>query len=310
MRFLLCRISSLVVIVAASCFFLAGQATGQETLRWKLQEGQQFDVVMNNEVSSQQTVLGEEVTTDVEMVLNFGWAVDSVGEEGVISMTQSIDRMRMNMTVPGVGEVVVDTDAEEDTGPIARQVGAVIRPFVGIDFHLEMSSQGDILDATISEEDLEILAAGGGAFEMFSEESFEQMLHQSGIVFPEEAVSPGDTWSGEWEVDSPIGTMLMVSEYTLVEFVEQEGVRCAKIEMSATSAISEPEENDTGITGITIEFKDQETQGVILFAIEEGRILESRTEQKLSMEVTVGGEVVPQKVSTTSEMTVTLREEE
>lgn len=307
MRFLLCRTGSLSAFVAASCFFLAAQAIGQETLRWKLQEGQQFDVVMNTEVNSQQTVMGEEITTDMEMVLNFGWTVDNVGEEEVISLTQSIERMRMNMTVPVVGEVVVDTDAEEDTGPIARQVGAVIRPFIGIDFHLEMSDLGEILDATLSEEDIEALAAGGGAFEMFTKDSFEQMLHQSGIVFPEEAVSPGDTWSGEWEVDSPIGTMLVEAEYTIVEFVEQEGVRCAKIEMSATSAIREPDEENG--TGINIEIKDQEIEGVILFAIEEGRILESQTEQTLSMEVTVGSEVVPQKVATTSQMTITPREE-
>src|SRR5690606_1303240 len=121
-----------------------------------------------------------------------------------------------------------------------------------------MAPTGKVSDVTIPEEALAgIKGAVGGAF--MSAEQLGQMIQNVSPVFPEQALTPGDSWDRSSESTTPVGVMKTDIHYTYQGTMEIETQTVHRIDIDTKMAFNTPE------AGPRIEIGDQNSTGVMLF---------------------------------------------
>ena len=88
--------TALTLTLAA--ILLAGRsADAGKTLKWKLQKGQTFDVVVQTDMEQKQNIGGQQVDTTNQMKMMMTWEVLDVDAEGVSTIQQEMGRITMEM---------------------------------------------------------------------------------------------------------------------------------------------------------------------------------------------------------------------
>jgi len=294
------RLGSLVlfaILVAAPTMVRA-----EKKLRWQFSPDQQLKQVMVQNVNIAMKLGERDFSTTMTQTIDTQWKIRSVNEEGVADMSQTITRVQMTLKGPGIA-YDVDTDAKEIPDGLGKPIAETLKSLVNNSFQLKMNTLGEVIDVTVPEEMANAIQAAPGGEQLagtFSEEGIENMIIQGTPSFPEKAVDEGAKWSREFSMKiPPVGTMNIVSTYTYAG-VQEGDPPLDKLTVGLKQSI-----DAEGAGGMQINMKDQQTEGTILFDNQAGRMVRSETKQKVTMEISTGGQTIDQVVDQSIEVTFT-----
>lgn len=127
------------------------------------------------------------------------------------------------------------------------------------------------------------------------ERSIIRLIEENYQRLPLEEMRIGDMWIRELDYNIPFGgTMRGKSTYTIEEFKQIKGLKCAKIDIDTTMNFGKNNPELFDISNLDIELKGvAKGNGKILFAYEEGKLLNTDLRINMAMEVNyigTGGE--------------------
>ncbi len=268
-------------------------ASGPAQLRWKFGEDEKFDVVMVQNMTTEMDIPGQTLKTTVVNKTWMQWHTRAVHADGSATIDSKITRVKMEVNNPLTGSFAIDSDQEPPAEGQPAQIDGMIRPLIGVTMTNVMAPTGKVSDVTIPEEALAgIKGVAGGAF--MSAEQLGQMIQNVSPVFPEQSLTPGDSWDRSSESTTPVGVMKTDIKYTYQGTMQLDTQTVHRIDIATQMAFNTPE------AGPRIEIGDQNSTGVMLFDNQEGRLSRSDIEQTFTIKVSVTPEqVMEQKITQT-----------
>jgi hypothetical protein len=275
----------------------------QEELRWKFKEGEKLDynMVQNMTIGTQGGPLGGAQSLVMRQEMDMTWDIEGVNEEGDAVIKQKFEQIKMKMTLPTLGGFEFDTKSDAAPAGPAAMLAPMYKKMTESEFELTMTPRGEIKDVKIPEDVLKALQNMPGAAalgEMATPEGFKKMIAQGALVLPENAPAPGEQWTNKVEVNNPMaGKQVIETTYKYVGPKEVDGV---------TYAVFEPKLNMSfeGTPQVQMKVSEQESSGEILFNIAEGRLHSTKLDQKVTIDLTVMGQMIQQKIDQTIEVNV------
>lgn len=215
----------------------SAEAPAPVAFAWKWAEGDvvRYRVENTSETEISTSMFPESMSTDMRQVMGLSQEVTGVTADGVATLRAVYDSLEIDAEVPGQGAVswsseAPDAPGAELAGPFAFLLD---RPVV-----LRIDRRGEVLEVEgmaelvrslldeLAEDDEEAAAVMRPMMdELLTEESILEMTRQGLLVFPEEPLAPGDSWTREMSVEVPvIGTMTHRQTYTLERLEGDEAV--------------------------------------------------------------------------------------
>jgi hypothetical protein len=303
------RATRLPAVLAAVFVCLPSLACAQEPLRWKFNPGDKlnYDMIQDMTIGSTGGPLGAQTMT-MRQEMDMTWAVEGVNEEGDAVIRQKFERMKIKMTLPPpLGAIEYDSKSGQAPQGPAAMLAPMYKAMTEAEFELTMTSRGEIKDVKIPEQVLAALRNSPGAAamgDMATPEGFKKMISQGALVLPEEAPEQGKEWSTKVEVNNPMaGKQVIETTYRFEGFTEMEGKQFAKISPELKMQFE-------GTPQVQMNVSEQDSSGEILFNADEGRLDSSNLKQNVTIDITVGGQMLQQKIDQTIEVKVTPADEE
>lgn len=292
----LASVASIALILGVAPWF-ATSAQAQKVLRWKMQPGEVMRVQFSQDMGLETSFQNQPVQTSAEMAMLMKWEVQKVSPQGVIETKQTIERVKMSMASPGTPSVEYDSASPGKLEGVAKTLADNIQPLVGVEFLQQMDARGDVLDVRLTESGQKKLAStpgGGEISEMFSKDGLRSLLAQAATVLPQEAIKPGQQWTGVSETKSPVGTLKMNNTYTYRGTEVRNGRSLERIDVAVDVTFDKVE----NAVGLQVNVTDQNNSGVMYFDASAGRFVDSLLHQKMTLSTMVGQQVYQQKLDT------------
>jgi hypothetical protein len=281
-------IPMLVLITAAHT------ATAETELRWKFKQGDKTQYEMKMEMTQDTKAGDAPVQAKMSQVMDMTWEVKSVADDGTATLHQTIDRIRMEMTMPtGAGADFKFDSQNPEQDKVPPGIAKTFAAMVGKPFVLTVTPQGEVKDLKSPEGMVAALkgSAIGGAV---TEDSLKQMISQSMMPFPAEAVSKGSTWEKSAELPAPpFGKQLTKTEYKFAGEETRDGKKFDKIDVTLDAKFETSENAPT-----KMKIKSNEAGGEVLWDNEAGHPVTSTIDSKMTFELTIGGMSIEQNVAT------------
>jgi hypothetical protein len=277
-------------------------ADGAETLRWKFKPGETLRFTMAMSSTQTMNAMGQEFKTTLSQTVDFHWDVKSVSDE-TAELTQTIDRVRTRIEAPGAGVFEFDSNAEKAAeGPFAELLSPLLKALVGAEFSFKMNSRGELSEIKVSPKLLDSLRQAGpmaNAGGLFSEEGLKNVISQSSLTLPAEPMEKGKTWSSQSKVPVPmIGTMVLDKTYT---YEGSDSAQPGRTRIRLTTRVGFEPSPDSEIK---MAIKSSEGRGDFEFDAEGGRILGSRVQDRIRLQLTIQDQVVDQFTETETNLTL------
>ena len=285
------------VFFAVAFVAWAADAPADQLLRWKLKPGEAIDVRFVQDMDMTSTVLGKKLSSSADMAMVLRWNVEDVKEQGITTMRQSIQRLRMSMQTPGSEPVVYDSADGAAAEGMAKQLSQNMAPLIGVEFIQTMSPRGEIIDVRLSEAAKAKLSnspASAQLRQVFSKEGIKSLMHQAATVLPEEPVKVGDQWSGQTRTDSPVGTLIMDNTYTYRGTMKKDDRLVARIDVDVDVSFAK----SNNALGVDVQIQQQQSKGVMYFDVNQGRFSETLLSQKMVMVTAIADQKHEQQLDT------------
>lgn len=280
---------------------LPAPAHAQTTLSMKYQEGKVLNYETVQSTTSKAMVNGQKFDTTMKQTMNLSMKVVDVDSEGVASVEQSIERIRMEMELPPPVSQKISYDSDnpgESAGPFAAMTKSY-EAMKGATFKMKIDPKGDITDIEVPEALINATKNSPlGMQGMGGKDAMKQMMTQGNINFPSKPVAKGDSWNSENEIKLPFGTMKTEITYT---YAGQQASGLHKIDGVMKLSIEKDDENSSPVQ---LDIKDSEGKGVFLFDNEKGHLAETKFDQSMKMVMSVGGQNIEQSITTNLEMSL------
>lgn len=288
----------LVLVVAASTTALS---RGDEPLLWKFKAGDKFtyEMIQNMKSSAAAGPAGN-FETGMKQTMDIVWAINEVDSDGNAVMTQKIERVKLQMNMPGGQTMEYDTASDKPPVGLSAMLAPLYRAMTEGDFKITMSPQGKIVKAQAPEglaEAMKNIPGAAAMGDLTTPEGIQQMLTQGSMTLPEGDPEKGETWKNEMDIKTPMGNQEVVTTYKYMGTKEVDGKSFAVIEPKQ-EINTEADPN----AQVQMSIAEQSSEGEILFDRELGRLHSSQLKQNIEMEMTVQGQVVTQTIDQTIEM--------
>ena len=269
------------------------------SLRWKLQPGEvlRYESAQTT-VSQYKQADGPSVSQTLTLTLDLTWKVKEVDPRGLATLTQTIDRMRTTATMP-FGKFSFDS---KENGDASSPAGPIFKMLIGAEFTFKMNPKGELSDIQLSEKLLNSLRTDKdtpGAQGQFSEAGLKNMLVQMGLVFADDAVETGKTWSRKLAIPAgPGGETRDIDQVYTYTGPDSGGKSLDAVTMATTFQPVAPDPN------VPVKIKSQEATGRYLFDNQSGRISTSTVTEKVDLTGEVQGASITQSNETTTVLTL------
>jgi len=270
----------------------------QETLRWNFKNGEE---IKYNVVQNMQTVMvvgDNEIDQAMNQTMAMTWQVLGVGAGGEATMNQIVGRIQMKMAGGPAGALELDTsDPKKSENPFVNSMGEVFGKIVNQPFKVTMKPTGEVGEVVIPPKLIEAInSSAAGNANALNKETLEQMMKQSAVTLPANAVSPGSEWTSKQSVQLPFGTMVIKSNMTYVS-KDATGHAVIKIvpEISVTPKEGAP---------VKMSLTSSAGEGKVLFDIARGRVVKSQLDLKMAMKIDSGQQVFTQQINQKTELTL------
>jgi hypothetical protein len=224
--------------------------------------------------------------TAIAQTIDLSWKVTAVDAEGVASMTQTIDRMRIKATTQE-GVMAVDSASAKNEGPLATSMAPIFKALIGAPFVMKMTPSGRIRDVQIPASAVDALKTSPELGGMLSEDSLKEMTGQASIPLPEEPVEPGASWTDE----KILAGVTLKMTYTYGGPVDRDGKQLGKIATKADLEMKFPEAE-----GVKAEMEKGELTGEMFFDYATGKLLNSSAKQDMIISIMGMGQSIRQEV--------------
>lgn len=287
-------VSALLLVVAASA------AEAQTKLRWKFKPDEQIHYEMKMDMAQEMLVREMKIGTKMSQVMNMTWAAKEVAEDGTTVLSQTIDRVRVNITPMMPGQEPISFDSESETvEKNAEMLAPLFKSMVGAPILITVTPLGEIKNIELSPEMAKVLKGTAeiplGA--MFSEDSFKQMMARSMFSFPNE-VAKDQAWETTTEIPNPIlGKQIVVAKYRYLGPEEREGHKLEKIDTGLEMKFESGPDAKA-----EVKIGDQSSSGAIYFDNVAGHPTETNLTSKMTMEIEVGGMAFEQHITTSVQL--------
>jgi hypothetical protein len=292
----LLALAAVVAVFVSSLFAAKSQA--DQPLRWKFEIGEKLDYNMTQEMnmSAEGGPVGQ-MTTTMRQEMDMTWDVQGVNKEtGEAVIKQKFDRVRMKMMTPYGG---FEYDSKSDAAPtgLAAMIAPMYKAMTNGEFEITMTARGEVKDVKIPDDVIAALKAAPGAAAMgdiASADGFKKMISQGALVLPEAVPKKDDKWSTKVEMNNPaIGKQTVETTYTFDGIKDIDGTKYAVIKPQLRM---EFEKKEGAKQGLSMKIADQSSDGEVLFNIDKGRLSSTKLNQKVSIDATVNGQSMKQKI--------------
>ena len=286
--------------------------TKGETLRYRID--QSTDTTMSGLPGGMPDVTLNQVANQM-----FKMTVDDLTADGVATLTQVFESMRMDFTTPA-GKISVDSAAPNaNAGPPEQIAQKILAAMVGEPFKVVLASSGKVeklegftrmLDKMMAS--LPADPAAAAAFQQLraglSDDQMNAMFSQGFPQFPSKAIKPGDTWSTSLTIPNPaIGGMITTTDYTLASSDVQTARLTGKVKIE-----KDPKGPAVpGVMGMKTDLGDASGDGEMVFDVAKGRLRTATTRMTMPMimsGVAPDGTPVSMKMSAKSTVKIELVE--
>ncbi|MBI2824879.1 MAG: hypothetical protein HYX69_09350 [Planctomycetia bacterium] len=297
-RVTLSRLATIVALLAVVVFTAAASARAETKLRWKFKAGDKVGYEMGMEMDQDMKIGDMSVGMKMTHRMDMSWDVKDVAADGTATISQTVNRVRMDMTLPpgaGAGPIKYDSKAEKQE-PGAEMIAPMFDAMVGKPFTMKVTTLGEVKEVQLPKAMIEAMSKTplGAMNPMFSEDGIKQMFKQNVLPLPEKAVADGTTWDSTMEMKGlPFGKMVSETHYKYAGQEERGGKKLDKIDVSANTKFEKAPNAE-----IQLDIKNQESAGAIYFDNKAGTAVESSQTSKMSMEVEFGGMTIEQDVTT------------
>lgn len=293
----------LVVASLAVAVGLQGAARADAPLRWKFKPGEtvHYNLIQKTE-TTMKLANGRTGGSKVSQNSDVRWTVESVSPEGVAELTQTIDRVRVRMdSVAGQPPFEYDSASDEPApeGAVASQLVPVFKALAGLKCTLMMDPRGEIREVRIADSVVQSLEKSfqGGLGHLFSKESLKNMIGQSSLILPEEAVEKGKTWTEKAKTPAPqLGTMITDKTYTF------QGPEAADPSLVRIGLDTKTTLEPVADSQIEFEMKKQDGKGEFVFDTNMGRIVSSHIDVEMTQSIKTQGQLLEQTIVNKMEM--------
>jgi hypothetical protein len=318
MRLQLKYTGAFLLAVVALGGVLAGSALAEEPLRWKFKVGEKLDynMVQEMQMSASGAALPQEMKTSMRQEMNMTWDVQGVDDKsGEAVIRQKFDRVKMKMSTP-VGGFEYDSKSEEAPTGLGAMIAPMYKAMTEGEFEITMTSRGEVKDVKIPEQVLTALKNSPNAAAMgdiASADGFKKMISQGALVLPKDAPKKDDTWSTKVEMKNPaVGKQTVETTYRYEGTKDIKGTKFAVIkpqlkmefENQAAAKAGEPQQ-PAAQQNMQMKIKEQSSDGEVLFNIAAGRLQSTSLKQNVTIEATVNGQPIQQKIDQKIDVTVT-----
>lgn len=293
--------ATLILLSFATSSPIAEAAT---LLQWKLREGQEFQVQVVQNSKTETTVNDRTVKMSLDMRMDMKWAVDSVDQMGVATISQKFTRMRIDMDTPSVGKVAFDTEGENRAGELTEGLADALGPLMNAEFSVQLTPRGEIVKVDIPQGTVAAIkkaTAASSLRQLLSVEGLTQLLQQSLAKLPDEAIEPDHQWTVETTTASPLGLLKQTHKYTYRGTVQRMGAPVDKIEV-VTDLLLEPSKE---AAAKRLSVKSHQQSGSLFFDSDAGRFVATEIQQTLVSETPFRDLRILVSVETTSKTEIT-----
>jgi hypothetical protein len=269
------------VLLAAAA---ATPARCDTVLRWKLTPGETLRFVTQMKMVAKVGNGPAPFTTTSNQTVEMSWVVMSLDADGVASVTQTFDRLRLKMTSPQGVMVDFDSATNGETAGISKALVPFLESIVNKPISVKIDPRGEVSDVQVPQSMLDGMKKVPGMGSFFSGETLGKL---SGLgTLPEEAISKNDVWTTEAGVDVPLfGKMKTQSKFRYLGSEIRDGRRLEKIGYTQQMVVTPATEQ----SGNTMKVTDQSVSGTTYFDNVAGRVAESDVTSKMKIEVTTAG---------------------
>lgn len=267
-----------------------GSAKAAERLEWKLSTGDALTYAIQNEMVMTANVGGFDNTSRITQTMHMDWDVQTLTANRDYILSQIIKRIRVEMAPNTETSIVFDSGSPETPDDaMAKSLANVFRKLVNRKFMITMAPTGSIEDVEIPADLLESLkAAATGSPTNLDEKQLKQILSQTAVILPKNAVSKGDQWQSEQNIDFGFATLRMDARMTY-QGLDKKGM--AVIGYVPVVSLEPKADSPMKIT-----LKDSQGAGRILFDPDRGRVVRMQLTLHMEMQTAVRGQQVVQKI--------------
>jgi hypothetical protein len=307
----------LIAFVALGCV-VATSVQAEEPLRWKFKVGEKLDynMVQEMQMTASGAALPQEMKTSMRQEMKMTWDVQGVDEKsGEAVIKQKFDQVKMKMSTP-VGGFEYDSKSEEAPTGLGAMIAPMYKAMTEGEFEITMTSRGEVKDVKIPEQVLTALKNSPNAAAMgdiASADGFKKMISQGALVLPDKAPQKGETWSTKVEMKNPaVGKQTVETTYKYDGTKDIKGTLFAvikpqlKMEFEGQAAVKEGQpQQPAAQQNMQMKIKDQTSDGEVLFNIPAGRLQSTSLKQNVTIEASVNGQPIQQKIDQKIDVTVT-----
>jgi hypothetical protein len=214
----------------------------------------------------------------------------------------------MKMGMPGNQNLEYDSASEVEPAGLAALVAPMFQAMIANAIDVTMSPRGEIINVEVPEAMVDAIKNSPGAAamgDMASKEGFQRMLEQGALTLPENVPTEGEEWTTKVEMNNPMaGKQTVETTYRYVGTRDVGGDTMAVVEPKVKMTIE-----GAGQGGMTMNVKDQEATGEILFNSTEGRLDSSTMNQDMTFEIAMGDQTMEQQIKQTILIKVSESEE-
>lgn len=256
-------------------------------LRWKFNQGQTMEVTMVQIIDQTTVMAGNESTSSNKSTTTMSWNVTDVATDGTATVENVINGYKMEVTIPGVGLVTVDSKTQPEPNTPAANIDAVMRPMLDTPLEQKMSPRGKIYDVTIPDSAVAGIAAASG----MNAQMLKDMSEKASIEFPAEPLNRGDSWTTTATTASPAGEIQLKTTYTYEGPMEgSDSIHVIGVDLKMSFG------EGPNAQGAAITVTEQNNQGKLMFDNNAGRMIESSMNQDMTMKIVAGPTEITQMV--------------
>jgi hypothetical protein len=294
--------SHLVGVFVLLCLVAAAAEAQTVTLRYRWAKGESRTYRMRTQTDSAVSGMPGagpmSISQTMTQVLKF--AAEDVAPDGTITLRQTFESVRMETNSP-MGRMVVDTSVPDtNPSPVAQAMRQVLGAMVGGSVRIVMAPDGAIRKvegasriadkiAQVVSADPSAGAAGQGLKTMLSDDALKNTLEQTFPRLAAGPVKPGDTWTGQLAMGSPvIGRIAGTSTFTLKTLEGPADAPVARISVGLTlkqDVVPPP----SGPSGMVMKLAGGRGEGELLFDVGKGHIQRGTMRTELPSTVTMTG---------------------
>lgn len=270
---------------------------GQKLLRYKFTAGHTERYAITQKMVQSVTTPQASVKITLTQTMDTRQKTVAVDADGTASVTQTVERVRMDMDLPQGRKVHYDSTAKEPPEGIAKAYATGVGGLVNRPIQIKLTPRGETRNIELPAEALaELKKAAGPAADAVGPENVTPLTNLA--VFPEEPVAVGDTWKHQATMTNPVFGKLVI--HTTYRYEGQESRQGRTLDKITSNVSLQVVERKAGLAPLDI--KTQDGQGTIFFDTTSGRIVESTSTMRVKMAVGVAGLTMDQDMEMTTEV--------